>query len=127
MEDGLSHSHRSSYRFEQLLRIVSHAVLEHDLDIFDVGDGLCWVALNDDEVGLLSAGDGADVVAFAQKLGAVCRGDLDCLDWREASLDEQLHFALVRKTSKQSTIAGGIGARQEQSASSDEGALELHL
>src|SRR5205823_14709453 len=78
------------HRLEQLRGVVADAVLEHDPDVLDIADPARRVALDDDEVGVLAAGDAADAILLAGIDRAVERGDLDRLDRREPGLDQQL-------------------------------------
>jgi hypothetical protein len=47
---------------EQLGRVVPYTILEDDFDVFDVGDLLGRIAFDDNQVGVFSGGDGADLL-----------------------------------------------------------------
>src|SRR5262249_50860273 len=83
------------HRRQQLFGIEPDPVLEHDLDVLDIGDPGRWVALDHDEVGALADRDASDPIVATEVLRTVERGDLDRLDRREPGLDEQLDLALV--------------------------------
>src|ERR1041385_1603575 len=114
-------------RREELLRIEANAVLEHDLDVLDVGDPGRRVALDHDQVGVLADGDAADAVLAAEVLRAVERRDLDRLDRREPALDQELDLALVAEAGEHAAVAGRIGAGDQEAAGGDERALERHV
>ena len=59
--------------------------------------------------------------------GAVQGGDLDRLDGRESGLHQQFDFALIAESGKHVAAAGGIGAGEQQSSGSDEGALQFQI
>src|SRR5436309_3099510 len=71
------------HRLEQLLRVVADAVLEDDLHVLDVRDARRRIAFDDDEIGVLAGGDGADAIGASEERGAVERGDADRFDGRE--------------------------------------------
>src|SRR5438067_13772673 len=83
------------YRFEQLRGIVSGAVLEDDLDVLDVVDANARVALDDQEIGVLRHGDGADLVLPAE-IGCAVQGPYpDRLPPPEAYPDQPLVFSVL--------------------------------
>src|SRR5574337_1756515 len=73
------------HRFQQRLRVVADAVLEHGFDVFDVIDVTRGIAFHDDQVGILARGDRTDAVLQSQIERAVATGDADRLFGRETS------------------------------------------
>src|ERR1700744_2720005 len=88
-------TYQALHRLGQFLRVETNAVLEYELNIFDVLDVLRGIARNDHQIGRLAGGDRADLIAFAQISGAILCGDMNGLDWREACLDQQLQSPLI--------------------------------
>src|SRR6185312_12830344 len=74
---------------DQLRRVVADPLLEHDVDVLEVGDARGRVAVQHDEVGLLAYCDGTDFRRASEKGRAVERADLDRLERREPALDEE--------------------------------------
>ncbi len=70
---------------EEFGRVVADAVLGDGL--FDVGDVDGGVAVDEDEVGLLAGGDGADAVRLAQEPSSVLYLDVDGFDGGEVGFD----------------------------------------
>src|SRR5262249_16884357 len=112
---------------EQLLRVVTDAVLEDDLDVLDVRDARRRVALDHDQVRVLPGRDRTDLPVAAEEDRAVQRRDPDRLDRREPGLDQQLDFPLIAEARDHAAIADRVGSREQQAAGGDEGALQLHL
>src|ERR1700757_4287270 len=75
----LTDSHQASHGFDELLRRVTDAVLENDLDLFDVVDVFRWIAIHNDDVGGLVRCDGPDVILLAKPDGTVLGRDVDRL------------------------------------------------
>src|SRR5512133_3782603 len=113
----------SFYGFEQLGRVVRDAVLEDELHFANIGDPVGGVAVDDDEVGMLAGGDRADAVLLAEELRAVGRGDPDGFDGRESAFDEELDVAEIGETGEGASVAGRVGAGDEEAAGFGEGAL----
>src|SRR5689334_18660375 len=112
---------------EDLRRVVPDAALEHQLDVLHVLYPLGRIAAYDDEVGLLSCGDRADLRVSAKVSGAVERRNPDGLDGRKAGLHEQLECSLVGVSRYYPAETGGVRADDEQSARVGEHFLEPHL
>src|SRR5262245_25464177 len=100
----------AAHRLDEPGRVVADAVLEHDLDVLDVGDALRRISLHEDEVGAASLPQGAEVRLPAHEAGPVLRRDLDRLDRRESRLDQELDLALVAVTRQDAAVAGRIGS-----------------
>src|SRR6266702_5130974 len=86
-QHALTAPYDSPDRFDQLSRVITDSVFEDDLDIFNVFNFVGRVTFNDDEVGLLARGNGADALSFAEILRAVGRGNVDSFERSESSLD----------------------------------------
>src|SRR5579864_3494518 len=74
-----ANSYHTAHGVDQLRRIVSDAVLEHELDVFDVGDAHRRIAFDDDEIGVLARRDRTEVVGPSQELRTVQSRDADRL------------------------------------------------
>src|SRR3989442_15311419 len=55
------------HRLEQLGPIVSHVVLEHDLDVLDIRNASGWIPLHHHQVCVLPDGNRADLTLVAEK------------------------------------------------------------
>jgi hypothetical protein len=53
--------------------------------------------------------------------------DLDGLDWREASLDQEFDLALITESGNDAPVSGGIRPCQQESSGRNEGLLHLHI
>src|SRR5262245_20213838 len=115
------------HRLEQLRRVVTHSVLEDELDVLDVGDASGRIALQDDEVRALADRNRADAACLTEVGGAVERRDPDRFDRRKPGFDQQLDLALVTVARDVSVEANGIRAGEEQPASRHESALQVHV
>src|SRR4051794_8514725 len=65
------------------------ALLEDELDVLDVADGLARVSVDNEEVGVLTDLDRADGAVAAEVGGAVEGRDADGFHGGEAGLDEE--------------------------------------
>ena len=96
---------------EEFGGVVAYAVFEDDFDFFDVVDVGGGVAVDDDEVGVLAGGDGADGCLLAEVGGSVEGGDFDGFEGGEAvGVDEEFDLALVAEAGEGAAVAGGVGA-----------------
>src|SRR5438105_12675449 len=110
-------------RIEQLFRVVSDAILENDLDVFDIGDVSGRITFHDDEVRILSDGNRADVIVAPEEDRTVQSGDANCLDRCEAGVDQQLDLTLIAKAGNVAADTDRIRPREQEAAGYDEGAL----
>src|ERR1700747_1027244 len=97
----------AAHGFDELCGVVTDAVLEDDLnpfDVFDIGRG---VSLQHDDVGGFAGSQRANFVELAEEFGAVRSGDVNSLERREACLDEKFHFALVAESGDHAPVSGG--------------------
>lgn len=107
--------------------VVGDAVFEDEFDVFEVGDFLARIAVDDDEVGVFAGLECADAVSFAEEFGSILRSDVDGFERAEAGFHEQLGLPLIAKTSEHAAIPGRIFTRKKQPSSFDEVALEFHF
>src|SRR5262245_53144015 len=103
-------------RRDQLRGIVRDALLEHERRLAHVLDARRRIAVDHDEIRLLSRDERPRERASAQIGRAVQGGDLDRLERREACFDEQLERALIRVAGDHAAAAGGVGAGEERAA-----------
>src|SRR2546425_5720736 len=115
------------HRLQELGRIVSHAVLEHDLDVLDIRDATSWIALHHHQVRVLANGDRADLILAAEKGRAVQGRDVNGLDRREPGLDQQLDLPLIPEAGDVTGETDRIGAREQGLARRREGARQAPL
>ena len=84
---------------DQLFRVVAATVFEDQLDLFDIPDILCGLALHNHDVHLLSNFERTNAAGYFQKLRAIQAGNLNGLFRRKSRLDQDFQFALVCKSS----------------------------
>ncbi len=102
--------------FDELDRIEADPLLEDSLDVADIGNRRRRIAVDDDEIGLLSDGNRTNRGVTSEVRGAVQRADADRFERRESGLDEQLDLALIRVAGNDAAATGGIGAGNEPAA-----------
>jgi len=124
---ALSDPDAAAHRLDELRRVEPDALLEHQLDVLDVGDGLRGIALHHDQIGPLARGHRADLPLLAEEARAVPAGDGDRLDRAEPCLDQELHLALIPEPGQNSAVAGGVRPGEQQPSRADERDLEVHL
>ena len=117
----------AAHGFDELRGVVADAVLEDDLNLFDVFDIGRGISLQHDDVGCFAGSQRTNFIELAEEFGAVRRGDVNGLERREACLDEKFHFALVAESGDHAAVSCGIESREEQTAAFDEFAFELEL
>jgi len=117
----------AAHGFNELRGVVADAVLEDDLNLFDVFDIGRRVSLQHDDVGSFAGSERTNLVELAEEFGAIRSGDVNGLELREACLDEKFHFALVAESGDHAAVSCGIESREEQTAPFDEFAFELEL
>src|SRR5450432_3544912 len=98
------------YRVEQLLHVVAVAVLENDLDAFDIGNVLRRVALDHPQIRVFAHRDRPDAVLQSQEDRAVQGGDSNRVDGRKSGRDKKLELALIGEARKQSSVSNRIGS-----------------
>src|SRR6266576_2299460 len=103
--EWLEESDLPSDRLDQLARVIAHSLFEHQRDVRDIGNAGRGITVDYHEVGLLVHPNGADAICSAEVRRAVQRADLDCLERRQAALDEQLGLALVGVAGDHATAA----------------------
>lgn len=113
--------------FDQFLRIEPNSVPEYQPDLFDVRNLPRGVAVQDNQIGLLAAGDGPDVVVQAQEFCAVESRDLNRLGGPEAARHQQFDIALIAEAGQRASVAGMVTAGHQQTTRFHKGALELQL
>src|SRR5947209_19782546 len=87
---------------EKFLRVVSDAVLEHELHVLDVVDASGRVALHDEEIRILAHGDRPNLILAAEECGTVERRDANGLERREALFGQQLDLAMIAESGNDS-------------------------
>jgi hypothetical protein len=80
----------AAHGFDELRGVVTDAVFEDDLNLFDVFDIGRGVPLQHDDVGGFAGSQRANFIELAEEFGAVRSGDVNGLERREACLDEKL-------------------------------------
>src|SRR5688572_19667456 len=110
---GLTDANQSLHGLDQLLRIVTNPILEHDLDLFDISNVRCGVSFHDHQIRLLPGRDRADACVFAQELCAVESRNLNGFDGSEPGLNQQLDLSMIAKTRNDPTVAGRIEPRNQ--------------
>src|SRR6266849_5328366 len=98
-------------RIKQFVGVVADAVFENDFDFLNIRNLLGRIALDHDQVCILSSCDRADLTLSAQVGGAVQSGDLDRFDGRESGFDQQFSLALISEAGEHVAGAGGIRTR----------------
>ena len=68
-------------RLQQFGAVVADAVLEHDLDLFDIADLRRGVATDNDQIRILPRSDRSDAIGQPEIGRAIQRPDPDRFDW----------------------------------------------
>jgi hypothetical protein len=111
--------------FNQLIGVLCGSVAYHENGMLDGGNVGCCVAVNEQQIGLLSAFDTADAVKTMHRARAVGSRNLDGLHRRETGRNEQLDLPLIGES--RDAASSCIGTFGKQSTLRNKGALECHL
>ena len=120
-------AHLSAHGCDESLRVEPQAVLENDLDIFNVCDPRRRITVHEYEIGALALADGADLTLATEEPGAVAGPDPDGLQRREARFHQQLDLALIAEPRQHAPGAGRVRARQQQASGRSKRVLEVHF
>src|SRR5438105_7838641 len=94
-EKWLEQSDLSSNRLYQLAGVISHTLFENQSHVRDIGDVGRRISVDHHEVRLLAHRNRANAIRSAEVGRPVQGADLDRLERREATRDEQLCLALA--------------------------------
>ena len=101
------------HRIEQLPGVISGAVLEDDLDVFDIRDASGWITFRYYQVRVLPGRNRADLVLAAEKYRTIQSRDPKGLDRREPGLDQELDLTLITKAGDVTADANRVRSRQQ--------------
>src|SRR3984957_5895610 len=110
---------------DELIGVVCSSAANHEDGVLYRRNVGCCVALEEQQIGLLSAFDTADSVKAMHGARAVGSCDLDGLKRRETGRNEKFDLALIGESGDDA--GAGIGTFGKQSALRNEGAFEFHL
>ena len=111
---------------EQQRRIVADAILEHGFDFLDIRDLPRRVAVDHDQVGILTWLDRTDLQVEPEVDCAVERADPDRLDGEKPALTSNS----IARWSRNRAVRAGAGRvrpRHQQAAGGDERALQREI
>src|SRR5262249_19753851 len=80
---------------DEFLGVVSDAVFEDEVDVFDLGDFGAGIAFDDHNVSALTGFERTDALGFAEILRAIQSLDADGFERSETGFDEKLDVALI--------------------------------